>query len=210
MLRDDLPGRDEILSKHLAANPDEASPIRDTAPACFHQPRPPTRRAFAPVGHVALDLRPEQNAELGLLRPPLSSSTTPDGGDGDGDGDRVNDKERIVWVAGLYISHALQAGGIGGETMRLAEAIAAREPLWAGWIVLDTSTSSLLVFIFLGREEVGGGGENGAKGRKTFLISQLLLQPSPPPHPPPPLLSLCPLRHHRGRPFLGTGLDRPN
>lgn len=78
------------------------------------QPRSPTHRALTPVGHVALDLRPKQNAELKL---------TDDG---------------IVWVAGLYISTVLQASGLGRETMRNAEAIASRAPLQAKWIVLDT------------------------------------------------------------------------
>lgn len=126
------------------------------------------------MGHVALDLRPEQNADLGLLPlPPLSSSSTttttttaPDGGDGDGDSD--GDGERIVWVAGLYISHALQAGGLGGETMRIAEAIAAREPLRAGWIVLDTSMWCYFL-VAIGMREGKRRERKGEAGRVFFL-----------------------------------------
>ncbi|KAK7704976.1 hypothetical protein SLS64_008324 [Diaporthe eres] len=71
-------------------------------------------RAFVPIGHVALDLRPEENAHLNL---------TDDG---------------IVWVAGLYVSWTLQRYGFGREAMRLAEHLASQEPLGAKWIVLDT------------------------------------------------------------------------
>lgn len=92
----------------------ESLPIHDTAATHWRQPRRATRRSLAPLGHIALDLRPEQNAELKL---------TDDG---------------IVWVAGLYISAVLQAGGLGRETMSHAEDIASREPLKAKWIVLDT------------------------------------------------------------------------
>lgn len=97
--------------------PQESSPIHDTAPTHWSEPRTPRpSRAFTPIGHIALDLRPEQNARLGLA----------DAG--------------VVWVAGLYVSYALQAGGLGREVMDLAEGIAVRPPLGGRWVVLDTMT----------------------------------------------------------------------
>lgn len=89
-------------------------PIIDTAPTHWQQPRTPSNRAFVPIGHVALDLRPEENAHLSL---------TEDG---------------IVWVAGLYVSWSLQCYGFGREAMRLVEHLASLDPLNAKWIVLDT------------------------------------------------------------------------
>lgn len=47
-------------------------------------------------------------------------------------------EDGIVWVAGLYISWALQRHGLGRETMRLAEHLASLRPLSARWVVLDT------------------------------------------------------------------------
>lgn len=92
----------------------ESAPITDTATTHWQQPRTPTNRAFIPIGHVALDLRPEENAHLKLT------------------------DEGIVWVAGLYISWALQSHGFGREAMGVVERIASQEPLNAKWIVLDT------------------------------------------------------------------------
>lgn len=101
---------------HHQKNKQEATPIRDTAPTHWQQPRDAARdRAFIPVGHVALDLRPAENRHLGLA---------------DGDG--------IVWVAGLYVSYALQGRGLGREAMGLAEHAAASPPLGARWAALDT------------------------------------------------------------------------
>ncbi|KAK2613707.1 hypothetical protein N8I77_000599 [Diaporthe amygdali] len=114
MLVGDLPDREKLSSQHIAEYPQESTPITDTAPTHWQQPRTPSNRAFVPVGHVALDLRPEENAHLNL---------TEDG---------------IVWVAGLYVSWTLQRYGVGREVMRLVEHLASLEPLNAKWIVLDT------------------------------------------------------------------------
>lgn len=86
-----------------------------------------------PIGHIALDLRPEQDATLPALPP---------GEDGDSN-------NKIVWVAGLFISYALQARGLGREAMYAVERLAAREDLLrAGWAVLD----------IMEREQQLGGG----------------------------------------------------
>ncbi|KAF3767624.1 hypothetical protein M406DRAFT_233774, partial [Cryphonectria parasitica EP155] len=100
----------------------ESQPIHDTAPTHWHLPRTPTNHPFHPIGHIALDLRPDQDRQLGLSS---SSSSSTDG-------------DTIVWVAGLYVSHTLQAGGFGREVMHLAETIAAQPPLNGRWVVLDT------------------------------------------------------------------------
>ncbi|KAI3402098.1 hypothetical protein diail_27 [Diaporthe ilicicola] len=114
VLAEDLSDRETLTSQHIAKYPQESVPITDTAPTHWQQPRTPSSRAFVPIGHVALDLRAEENAHLNL---------TEDG---------------IVWVAGLYVSWTLQRYGLGREVMRLAEDLASLEPLNAKWIVLDT------------------------------------------------------------------------
>lgn len=111
--------------QHQQAHPrgQESTPIADTAPTHWHQPREAAPgRVFTPIGHIALDLRPSQDRQLGLIS---------DGEDEDGSG--------IAWVANLYISWALQRHGLGREVMGLAEDFAANGPLRARWLVLDTS-----------------------------------------------------------------------
>ncbi|KAK7748607.1 hypothetical protein SLS53_000627 [Cytospora paraplurivora] len=120
VLRDDLAGREELISQHLAENP-KASTI-DPSSSCSvarkktQQPRDAApSRAFIPIGHIALDLRPAANQRLGLA------------------------DDGTVWVAGLYVSYALQRHGFGREVMGQAERLASRDPsLAARWIVLDT------------------------------------------------------------------------
>lgn len=174
MLRDSLPDKDDILKRHLAANPkvsasrpytyvpqtvivlpllalvrgpahnntlshlppDQSStrtkqnkkksmPIYDTAATHWQLPRQPSQRPMIPIGHIALDLRPEEDATLPAVPAP--------------DEDEQGGNKNIVWVAGLFISYALQASGIGREAMRAAESIAAQKDLLdGGWIVLDT------------------------------------------------------------------------
>lgn len=114
LIAEDLSDREAISSQHIAEFPQESAPITDTAPTHWQKPRTPSNRTFIPIGHIALDLRPEENAHLKL---------TDDG---------------IVWVAGLYISWGLQSRGFGREAMRVVERIASAGPLSAKWIVLDT------------------------------------------------------------------------
>lgn len=70
------------------------------------------------MGHIALDLRAEENAHLG-----------------------IGDVEGVVWVAGLYISWVLQGAGIGRAVMQAAEARAAGGVLGGRVMVLDTLTT---------------------------------------------------------------------
>ncbi|ROW02295.1 hypothetical protein VSDG_02519 [Cytospora chrysosperma] len=116
VVRDDLADGEKLIAKH------ESTPIADTAPTHWHQPREAAPgRAFTPIGHIALDVRPSQDRQLGL---------TSDGEDENGSG--------IAWVASLYISWALQRHGLGREVMAGAEDLAANGPLRARWLVLDT------------------------------------------------------------------------
>jgi hypothetical protein len=69
---------------------------------------------FNPIGHIAVDLRPEENERLG--QPAVGP----------------------VWIAGLYISYALQGKGLGKQAMLAAEAIAASPPLNGTSVILDT------------------------------------------------------------------------
>ena len=71
---------------------------------------------MVPVGHIALDLRPEETAQVGLTDP----------------------AEVVVWVASLYVSYALQGSGVGGQAMRAAEAMMTALPLAATLSVLNT------------------------------------------------------------------------
>lgn len=56
--------------------------------------------------------------------------------------------EAVVWLAGLFISQALQSGGFGREVMRTIEGIAAAADaspfgVPARWVVLDTITKEI-------------------------------------------------------------------
>ncbi|EOO03140.1 hypothetical protein UCRPA7_1377 [Phaeoacremonium minimum UCRPA7] len=95
----------------------EASPIKDIASIEWLKPREPSNAEFIPVGHIALDIREEENAHLGIT------------------------DEGVVWVAGLYISWVLQGAGIGRAVMQAAEDRAASDILKAKVMVLDTMTT---------------------------------------------------------------------
>ncbi|KAG7132170.1 hypothetical protein HYQ45_009325 [Verticillium longisporum] len=74
-----------------------------------------TGEAFWPIGHLALEKQAEDDADMGLA------------------------KEGSVWIKHLYISWAIQAGGIGKASMQAVEALAKLEPLFGTTIVLDTA-----------------------------------------------------------------------
>ncbi|KAH9232162.1 hypothetical protein K456DRAFT_1839867, partial [Colletotrichum gloeosporioides 23] len=91
----------------------ESVELTDTASAVLQTSRKPTHRPFVPVGHIALELLPEQNKRLGL-----SSST--------------------IWVTSLYVSWALQSAGLGRSAMAQVEDIAKLPPFNHDKIALDT------------------------------------------------------------------------
>lgn len=114
VLAEDLPGRDALLKRYIAAHSEETKPLQDTATEIRLARRTPTSRDFTPIGHVALDIHDvEEDTKLGL--PPGT-----------------------VWVHQLYISSALRGGGYGVATMTKVEAIAAQEPMRGKWMALDT------------------------------------------------------------------------
>lgn len=115
VLADAMPGREKLLSDHLTTYPMEATPLRDTAADVWLMPRAPSGQAFWPIGHLALEKQAEDDADMGLA------------------------KEGSVWIKHLYISWAIQAGGIGKASMQAVEALAKLEPLFGTTIVLDTA-----------------------------------------------------------------------
>ncbi|RTE77799.1 hypothetical protein BHE90_007707 [Fusarium euwallaceae] len=113
ILADDLEGREELLTTHTSRYPDEAEELSDTAKTVFNSPREPTNRRFVPIGHIALELLPQQNERFGL-----PSST--------------------IWIMSLYISWALQGAGLGRSAMVETERLARLPPFNSDVIGLDT------------------------------------------------------------------------
>ena len=81
-------------------------------------PRTPTNEAFTPIGHIGLEWKPEFDKTLGLPA------------------------EGVVWPIVLFISFPLRGYGLGGSAMRQVEDVAAREPVSAKVLVLDTQRGS--------------------------------------------------------------------
>lgn len=90
--------------------------LSDTAQSINAVPRRASHQAFIPIGHISIDsLNPEANhLNLGI---PLSG---------------------VFWIKTFYVSHTVQGQGIGRAAMDEAEKIAAREPLNAQTLMLDT------------------------------------------------------------------------
>ncbi|KAK1969869.1 hypothetical protein LY78DRAFT_314734 [Colletotrichum sublineola] len=101
---------------HLVRYPDESTPLKDTANLERMTHRPPAAQEFMPVGHISLERKPETDAELGL----------PANG--------------VFWITSLYVSWALQEGGLGRVVMRQLEALAAGDSFQARVLALDTPT----------------------------------------------------------------------
>ncbi|KAL7627673.1 hypothetical protein AAE478_001866 [Parahypoxylon ruwenzoriense] len=112
---DTLPDRDQLIQKHVEAYPKESTYLRDTAAEIRLVPRQPTVVEFIPIGHVAVDIHtPEEDLKLGL---PATGT---------------------VWIHQLYISYTLQRGGFGAGTISKIETLAAKDPMNAKIIALDT------------------------------------------------------------------------
>jgi hypothetical protein len=90
----------------------------DTADQIMLAPRTPSRREFIPIGHLALEKKSDWDEKLGL----------PNSG--------------VLWVTSLYVSWAIQAGGLGRSGMRQLERMAREEPLNAKLLVLSTIPGS--------------------------------------------------------------------
>ena len=89
--------------------------LEDTAQEVRLAPREPTGRRFIPIGHIALEIHSAgQDAKFDLPA------------------------EGVVWIHQVYISYALQQGGFGVAAMTQVEMLAAKEPLNARLLVLET------------------------------------------------------------------------
>lgn len=125
-----------MLQAHLAKFPGEASPLRDTADEHWATPRQPSGREFVPVGHVSLE-----KAKVNTGKDVFRNLDIPD----------------LAWIKSLYLSWAIQGGGLGKAAMEEVERIAALEPLGAKVLALDTVTSEfqksalLMKFFFTDR-----------------------------------------------------------
>lgn len=179
-----LQNRDELLAKHRAKypqvglpapslgsgthpdnevdiSPQENSPIHDTAATLWLTPRVASGAAIHPIGHIALDLRPEEDQRMGL----------PGSG--------------VVWIATLYVSWALQRAGMGGEAMKATERLAAQPPLNGTVAVLDVVPTEFHL-----RDDVVEKVYLSQGNPKPVVCFVLFFIPSSlPPFPPSPLSS---------------------
>ncbi|GJC77902.1 hypothetical protein ColLi_00740 [Colletotrichum liriopes] len=105
---------DELLGNHLVRYPDEKTPLKDTVDAVRTTRRLPTLQDFVPVGHISLETKPEVDSVLKL----------PENG--------------VFWVTSLYISWAIQEGGVGRSAMRHLENLAVGNSFQARILALDT------------------------------------------------------------------------
>ncbi|KAL8382405.1 hypothetical protein RB595_006271 [Gaeumannomyces hyphopodioides] len=132
ILKDNFPGKEDMIAKHTSKFPEESAPLQDTATSTWAEPRapPPTvpGRAFVPLGHVGLGrLQPDDE------RATLAASSS--GGDGDERG------AAMAWVGPLYVSWAIQRLGLGRFAMDEAERLAGLPPVSADVVALDAVRS---------------------------------------------------------------------
>lgn len=113
----------------------EATPLVDTAKFIRLTDRKPSLKEFVPVGHVALEIRPREDEHLGLTKGGGLREGEGEGGDSGGEG------SGIYWIATLYVSWAIQRGGLGRAAMEKAEWLATQEPLCGKTLVLDAVPS---------------------------------------------------------------------
>ncbi|KAF6811500.1 hypothetical protein CMUS01_13243 [Colletotrichum musicola] len=110
------PSVDALVSKHIAHFPKEKEPLHDTATSIRAVARTPPGTSFHPVGHISLDTDNPPTRRLHLPIP----------------------EETVYWIKSLFVSYALQGAGIGRAAMDEVEASAARAPLCARVLMLDT------------------------------------------------------------------------
>ncbi|KAJ3542260.1 hypothetical protein NM208_g4193 [Fusarium decemcellulare] len=106
----------DLLQLHLDMYPNDKIPLADTATSLRAKPRSPTQALIYPVGHISLDDENVESRDLDLDLP----------------------SEGVFWIKTLYISNALQSKGIGRAAMDVVEEMAAKEPLNAKTLALDT------------------------------------------------------------------------
>jgi GNAT superfamily N-acetyltransferase len=92
--------------------------LYDTAESVNGATREASRVAFIPIGHISLDSKNKDAERFGLE---ISS-------------------EGVFWIKSFFILQSLQGEGIGRASMDEVEEMAAREPLRAQTLMLDTVT----------------------------------------------------------------------
>lgn len=92
--------------------------LHDTAKSVNGVTREASQVAFVPLGHISLDSKNKDAERVGLEIP----------------------SERVFWIKSFFILQSLQGEGIGRAAMDEVEDMAAREPLWAQALMLDTVT----------------------------------------------------------------------
>lgn len=92
--------------------------LYDTAESVNKITRSASKVAFVPIGHISLDSKNKDAERLGIDMP----------------------SEGVFWIKSFFILKSLQGGGIGRAAMDAVEDMAAREPLWAQTLMLDTVT----------------------------------------------------------------------
>ncbi|KAJ6006675.1 hypothetical protein N7451_004619 [Penicillium sp. IBT 35674x] len=90
--------------------------LSDTAQSINAVPRRVSHQTFIPIGHISID---SLNPEADHLNLDIPSSG-------------------VFWIKTFYVSHSVQGQGIGRAAMDEAEKMAAREPLNARTLMLDT------------------------------------------------------------------------
>ncbi|KAJ6447049.1 C6 finger domain-containing protein [Purpureocillium lavendulum] len=115
-IAEDFPARDELVAQHVKQWPKESDGLVDSAAVINGTTREPTKKAFHPVGHIAIETFPDRNTQFGL-------------------------PQTTFWVKSLYISWALQASGLGRSAMAAVERVIAGPPFGADCVALDTVPS---------------------------------------------------------------------
>lgn len=90
--------------------------LQDTAVSLNSVSRSPSHQAFIPIGHISLDSKNPEAAQLGLEIP----------------------SNAVYWIKTFFVQHHLQSKGIGRAAMDEVEAMAVNEPLSAKTLMLDT------------------------------------------------------------------------
>lgn len=90
--------------------------MSDTAISLNAVPRDPSHQSFIPIGHISLDTKNPDAADLELEIP----------------------SDSVYWIKTFFVQHSLQSKGIGRAAMDEVEAMAVNEPLLAKTLMLDT------------------------------------------------------------------------
>ncbi|KAJ3549008.1 hypothetical protein NM208_g714 [Fusarium decemcellulare] len=115
-LTDQGDGIRQKLESHFKTYLNEKDPLQDTSRSFPRKHEEPSSDYFSPIGHISLDIGNDEVSSLELDIP----------------------SHGVCWIKTLYVSHALQGEGIGRAVMDIVEELAAKEPLNAKTLALDT------------------------------------------------------------------------